>query len=129
MQRFGDGAGSPLRQNALDDDAEVAPLQFQQLDAKEGSGHERDVDQYDNVSLTVSIELGRVEKTVHEVLELREGSLIETEKLSGMPMEVLVNGQLFGRGEVVVVGDSLAIRITELLKTDDNKSPERRREQ
>jgi len=43
-----------------------------------------------------------------------------------MPMEVLVNGQLFGKGEVVVVGDSLAIRITELVKTEDIKSGERR---
>lgn len=126
MQRFGKGTGASPRQNALDDDAEVSPLQFQQLEVKQAEEREKDVDQYDNVSLTVSIELGRVEKTVKEVLELREGSLIETEKLSGMPMEVMVNGQLFGRGEVVVVGDSLAIRITELVKTEDSKAAERR---
>jgi flagellar motor switch protein FliN/FliY len=126
MQRFGDGTGSPLRQDALDDDAEVAPVQFEQLEIRQAESHDRDVDQYDNVSLTVSIELGRIEKTVQEVLGLKEGALIETEKLSGMPMEVLVNGELFGRGEVVVVGDSLAIRITELIKTEESKSQDRR---
>ena len=126
MQRFGEGAGASPRQNALDDDSEVSPLQFQQLEVKQAEEREKDVDQYDNVSLTVSIELGRVEKTVQEVLELREGALIETEKLSGMPMEVMVNGQLFGRGEVVVVGDSLAIRITELVKMEDNRPTDKR---
>ncbi len=126
MQRFGEGAGASPRQNALDDDSEVSPLQFQQLEVKQAEEREKDVDQYDNVSLTVSIELGRVEKTVQEVLELREGALIETEKLSGMPMEVMVNGQLFGRGEVVVVGDSLAIRITELVKTEDTRPTDKR---
>lgn len=126
MQRFGEGAGASPRQNALDDDSEVSPLQFQQLEVKQAEEREKDVDQYDNVSLTVSIELGRVEKTVQEVLELREGALIETEKLSGMPMEVMVNGQLFGRGEVVVVGDSLAIRITELVKTEDSRPTDKR---
>lgn len=122
MQRFGDGTGA----SSLDDDSEVSPLQFQQLEVKQAEEREKDVDQYDNVSLIVSIELGRVEKTVQEVLELKEGGLIETEKLSGMPMEVLVNGQLFGRGEVVVVGDSLAIRITELVKEEGNRPSERR---
>ncbi|MSS72318.1 MAG: hypothetical protein EXS64_12625 [Candidatus Latescibacteria bacterium] len=122
MPRFGDGTGA----SSLDDDAEVSPVQFEQLEIKQAEEREKDVDQYDNVSLTVSIELGRVEKTVQEVLELKEGALIETEKLSGMPMEVLVNGQLFGRGEVVVVGDSLAIRITELIKEDGSKSIEKR---
>jgi flagellar motor switch protein FliN/FliY len=122
MGRFGDGTGA----SSFDDDAEVSPVQFEQLETKQAEEHEKDVDQYDNVSLTVSIELGRVEKTVQEVLELKEGALIETEKLSGMPMEVLVNGQLFGRGEVVVVGDSLAIRITELIKEDGDRPAERR---
>lgn len=122
MQRFGDGTGD----SSLDDDSEVSPVQFEQLETKQAEEHEKDVDQYDNVSLTVSIELGSVEMTVQDVLALKEGGLIETEKLSGMPMEVLVNGQLFGRGEVVVVGDSLAIRITELIKEEGSKPNERR---
>ncbi|MGA1197170.1 MAG: FliM/FliN family flagellar motor switch protein [Candidatus Latescibacterota bacterium] len=51
-------------------------------------------------------------------MELREGAIVETRKLSGQPMEVMVNERLFGRGEVVVVGDNLAIRITDLKKPD-----------
>ena len=66
----------------------------------------------------VSIELGRVPKSLRDILEWKEGSIVETQKLSGMPMEIMVNGSLFGKGEVVVVGDNLAIRITELQKPD-----------
>ena len=48
----------------------------------------------------------------------KEDAIVETKKLSGMPMEIMVNGSLFGKGEVVVVGDNLAIRITDLEKPD-----------
>ncbi len=72
----------------------------------------------------MSIELGRINLNVKEVLDLKEGSILETEKLSGNPMEILVNNQLFGRGEVVVVGDNLAIRITELFRVEEAQSEE-----
>ena len=56
--------------------------------------------------------------TIGKILELREGAIIETHKPSGYPMEIMVNERMFGRGEVVVVGDNLAIRITDLKKPD-----------
>ena len=49
---------------------------------------------------------------------MRHGNVVETQKLSGQPMEIMVNGRLFGKGEVVVVGDNLAIRITDLHKPE-----------
>lgn len=110
-----------LPQDGLDDEAEPYPVQFSQLEAAQPDETDKDVDQYDNVSLTVSIELGRKDMQVRDILGLQEGELIETEKLSGNPMEIFVNGQLFGRGEVVVVGDNLAIRITELVKAEEKR--------
>lgn len=121
MTRFDDKGGAPLSHDALDDEAEPYPVQFSQLEAAQAQEVDKDVDQYDNVSLTVSIELGRRDMSVREILALKEGEQIETEKLSGNPMEIFVNGQLFGRGEVVVVGDNLAIRITELVKTEEKR--------
>lgn len=94
------------------------PARFEQLKRKELGDLEKFVERYDDVPMKVSIELGRVTKTLRDILELKEGSVVETKKLSGMPMEILVNGSLFGRGEVVVVGDNLAIRITDLEKPD-----------
>jgi flagellar motor switch protein FliN/FliY len=46
------------------------------------------------------------------------GTIFETDKLSGMPMEIMVNGTLYGRGEVVAVADQMAIRVTELIRPE-----------
>ncbi len=96
--------------------ADVQLLRFDQLKAAGELDADKNVDRYDDVSLHISIELGRVNMSVGEVTDWREGSIVETRKLSGQPMEIMVNGRLFGRGEVVVVGDNLAIRITDLIK-------------
>ena len=79
---------------------------------------EKNVTRFDDVTLQVSIELGRVTLGIKDILEWREGNVVETSKLSGQPMEIMVNGRLFGKGEVVVVGDNLAIRITDLEKPE-----------
>lgn len=95
---------------------ETHPAAFEQLPVLDLGELEKFVNRYDDVPMKVSIELGRVTKTLQEIIEWKEGSIVETKKLSGMPMEIMVNGSLFGHGEVVVVGDNLAIRITELVK-------------
>ena len=96
--------------------AETFVAEFEQLPVLDMGELEKFVSRYDDVPVKVSIELGRITKTLNEILEWREGSVVETEKLSGMPMEIMVNGSMFGHGEVVVVGDNLAIRITDLEK-------------
>jgi flagellar motor switch protein FliN/FliY len=98
-------------------DDEAAILKFQQILGSSTIG-DRKVDRFSDVPLRVAIELGRVNMTIGHILELREGAIVETHKLSGQPMEIMVNERLFGRGEVVVVGDNLAIRITDLKKPD-----------
>ena len=76
------------------------------------------LDRLGGAKLEVCVEMGRKQMPLEQIVNFEPGNIIELEKLSGMPMEILVNGTLFGRGEVVVVGDSLAIRITELFKTE-----------
>lgn len=102
--------------HAASEDPETFPAEFEQLPVLDLGELEKFVNRYDDVPMKVSIELGRVTKTLNDILEWKEGSIVETKKLSGMPMEIMVNGSLFGRGEVVVVGDNLAIRITDLEK-------------
>lgn len=68
-----------------------------------------------DVRLMVTIELGRTKKTVQEVLDLGEQSLIELDKSVGEPVNVMVNGRLFARGEVVTVSENFGVRITELV--------------
>ena len=97
------------------DTEEYQNIQFEQLQEMI-EGAEQNVYRYDDVPLGVSIELGRVTETIRNILDWKEGYVVETNKLSGQPMEIMVNGRLFGHGEVVVVGDNLAIRITELVR-------------
>jgi flagellar motor switch protein FliN/FliY len=68
-----------------------------------------------DVSLRVSVELGRATLNVRDTLNLAPGNVVELDKLAGDPVDVLVNGRLIARGEVVVVDDQFGVRITEIV--------------
>lgn len=68
-----------------------------------------------DVPLEISVELGRVKMMVREVLELGTGAIIEIDKAAGEPVDVMVNGTLVARGEVVVIEDNFGVRITEIV--------------
>jgi flagellar motor switch protein FliN len=68
-----------------------------------------------DIPLEISVELGRVKMLVKEVIELGTGSIIEIEKAAGEPVDVMVNGRLVARGEVVVIEDNFGVRVTEIL--------------
>jgi flagellar motor switch protein FliN/FliY len=70
------------------------------------------------VQMEVTAEIGRTRLTVQELLELAAGSVVELDRPIGSPADLLVNGRLFARGEVVVVDEDFAIRITEILDPD-----------
>ncbi|MBI2506088.1 MAG: flagellar motor switch protein FliN [Candidatus Latescibacteria bacterium] len=80
-----------------------------------GSGVPPNIARLMDVRLMVTIELGRTKKTVQQVLDLGEQSLIELDKSVGEPVNVMVNGRLFARGEVVTVSENFGVRITELV--------------
>ena len=70
-----------------------------------------------DVPLEVTVELGRTNRSIKEILEFSPGTIIELDKLAGEPVDVLVNGKLVAKGEVVVIEESFGIRITEILST------------
>lgn len=70
------------------------------------------------VEMQVTVELGRARMTVRELLSLRAGSVIELDRAAGSPADVLVNGRLIARGEVVVVDENFGVRITEIVPSD-----------
>lgn len=92
----------------------AAPMAFNPF-AETDETPERNIDLLLDIPLEVSVELGRVTMLVREVLEVGTGSIVELQKAAGEPVEVLVNGRLIARGEVVVVEDNFAVRITEIL--------------
>lgn len=70
-----------------------------------------------NLSLSVSIELGKTEMMIRDILKLGLGSIVELNKVAGEPIDLLVNNIKFAEGEVVVVDENFGIRITKLVKS------------
>ena len=68
-----------------------------------------------DVSLRISVELGRARLPVEEVLRLKEGSAVELDKLAGDPVDIMANGVPVARGEVVVLNDNFCVRIIDIL--------------
>ncbi len=68
-----------------------------------------------DIPLKVSVELGRAQVVIKDLLQLGQGSVLELNKLAGEPLEVLVNGKLVARGEVVVVNEKFGIRLTDII--------------
>ncbi|MBB3046205.1 flagellar motor switch protein FliN/FliY [Litorivivens lipolytica] len=72
-----------------------------------------------DIPVRISMEVGSAEISVRDLLDLRQGAVVELERQAGEPLDVLVNGSLVARGEVVVVNDQLGIRLTELVSPAD----------
>jgi flagellar motor switch protein FliN/FliY len=68
-----------------------------------------------DLTLPVSIELGRTSMTVQEILRLGRGSVIQLERLAGEPIDIYVGDRRFAEGEVVILGESFGVRVTRIL--------------
>ena len=91
-----------------DDPAELEPIQ----DAASQARPSRDVKMLSDVKLRVTIELGRAKLLVRNVLNMRKGNVIQLDKLAGETVDVFVNDVFLARGEIVVIADMLAVRLT-----------------
>ncbi|MEM9563412.1 MAG: flagellar motor switch protein FliN [Actinomycetota bacterium] len=80
-----------------------------------GGGDRGPIDKLVNVSLDVSVELGRTNVTLAEVLDYDVGSVVELDRAAGAPVDIRVNGTLLAHGEVVLIDDEYAVRITAIL--------------
>jgi len=72
-----------------------------------------------DVTLPVSIELGRTSLKIEDILSLGPGSVVELDKLAGEPVDVLVNDRLLAKGEVVVIDENFGVRITSMISPQD----------
>ncbi len=77
---------------------------------------QENIDLIMDVPLEVTVELGRTNKSIEEILDFAPGTIIELDKLAGEPVDVLVNGKFVAKGEVVVIEESFGIRLTEITK-------------
>ena len=92
----------------------VQPVQFAQIEDSGTRAH-GSIDVLLDVRLPISVELGRTEMEVKEILEFGPGTVIELTKLAGEPVDIYINGRLVAQGEVVVVDEHFGVRVTSLL--------------
>ena len=90
---------------------------FEDLDAAGGASKpvEANLDVILDIPVTLSMEIGRTEIPIHNLLQLNQGSVVELDRLAGEPMDVLINGTLIAHGEVVVVNEKFGIRLTDVI--------------
>ena len=100
----------------------VQSAQFQTLEsdpAETDKTKDKKLDLLMDISLPVSIELGRTQMLIRDILDLRRGQVVEFEKLASEPVDVLVNGKKMAEGEVVVIEKHFGIRITHMVEASE----------
>lgn len=102
-------------ESQIKDEAKTA--QFSDVQDKGKSTAQRGIDFILDIPLRITVELGRAQMLINDLLQLGQGSVIELSKLAGEPMEVLVNQKLIARGEVVVVNEKFGVRLTDIIST------------
>jgi len=115
-----DWAAAMAEQADADSDiavAEAPAAEFDDLEDTSGgpAGDEANLDVILDIPVTISMEIGRTQISIRNLLQLNQGSVVELDRLAGEPMDVLVNGTLVAHGEVVVVNEKFGIRLTDVI--------------
>ncbi|MCR4434489.1 MAG: flagellar motor switch phosphatase FliY [Clostridiales bacterium] len=105
----------PQEMHANSPNVNVQPAQFQSFDDSRVEIERKNIGMIMDVPLQVTVELGRTNKLIKDVLEFGPGSIIELDKLAGEPVDILVNGKIIAKGEVVVIDESFGVRITDII--------------
>ena len=95
--------------------AEVAELEEFDEDREITPKEKRKLDTILDIPVTISMEVGRSNISIRNLLQLNQGSVVELDRVAGEPLDVLVNGTLIAHGEVVVVNDKFGIRLTDVI--------------
>lgn len=117
MMNMGMPGGAAMNQQVAMQNINVQPAQFQSF-SSDGSAiaGQENIGLIMDVPLNVTVELGRTSKSISEILDFAPGSIIELDRIAGEPIDVLVNGKLVAKGEVVVIEECFSVRITEIIK-------------
>ena len=119
MMQPGYGYAQPPAQPHVANGAAVQPAQFTPLSTAPVQVNDANIGLILDVPLQITVELGRTQKSIKEVLELTNGSIVELDKLAGEPVDIKVNGQFLAKGEVVVIDENFGVRITEIVSPEE----------
>lgn len=107
---------APVRQQPV----AVQPVQFSAFDEPSVTPkNHTNLDLLLDISLSVTVELGRTKKQIRDILELGPGSIVELDKLAGEPVDILVNNKLIAKGEVVVIDENFGVRVTDIISPSE----------
>lgn len=107
--------GDSIHKHANVQQASFSDFEQVQLNDSE----KRNLDMLLDIPLQVTVELGRTNRTVQEILDLSNGSIIELDKLAGEPVDVLINDKLVAKGEVVVIEENFGVRVSDIVSQTD----------
>ena len=103
---LGEQAESEVKPAKLEEFDESAPISMEER---------RKLDAILDIPVTITMEVGRSQISIRNLLQLNQGSVVELDRVAGEPLDVLVNGTLIAHGEVVVVNDKFGIRLTDVI--------------
>ena len=104
------------------------PVAMKEMDVEEVLGKEQaqNLDLIMEVPLQVSVEIGRTQRKVQEILSFSKGSLVVLDKLAGDQVDLFVNGKCIARGDVVVIDDNFGVRVTEIVQNPGFELPKKK---
>ncbi len=86
-----------------------------EFSAASGSASSENLRVLENIEVQLAVEVGNTEIKIRDLLRLKEGSVIELDRLAGDPLDILVNGTMIAKGEIVMVGERFGVRFTEIV--------------
>ncbi|MGM0370202.1 MAG: flagellar motor switch protein FliN, partial [Bacillota bacterium] len=79
----------------------------------------KDISLINDISLELTVRLGKTEMSIKDILELAPGSVIELDRLAGEAVDLLANGKIIARGEVVVIDENFGFRVTDIISSEE----------
>jgi len=118
-QDAGDDWGAAMEEQNELDATKVSPDNLTESPALEGSLQEAKLDVILDIPVSLSMEVGRTQIAIRNLLQLTQGSVVELDRLAGEPLDVKVNGTLIAHGEVVVINEKYGIRLTDVMSPQE----------
>ena len=102
-----------------DDSQATSPKNEESIKEKPDSTGANNLRVLENIDVKLTVEVGNTEIKIRDLLRLNEGSVVELDRLAGEPLDILANGTMIAKGEVVMVGERFGIRLTEVVDPEE----------
>ncbi|MGM0501129.1 MAG: flagellar motor switch phosphatase FliY [Bacillota bacterium] len=100
------------------ENVEVQDVELEELGGN-GQAKKKDISLINDISLELTVRLGQTEMSIKDILELAPGSVIELDRLAGEAVDLLANGKIIARGEVVVIDENFGFRVTDIISSEE----------